>query len=193
MDDLFSALPSSVAQPRSRIAQIDEIRAGAGNDIVDLTSSRFEYDGDGITVYGGNGDDVIWANKGNYILSGDAGDDRIVGGSGDDIITGGSGDDLLHGGGGDDIFCFGGNWGIDSVEQLSGGSVTLWFDCNEEDVTVDGSTYICGENSVIVTGVETVSLKFAGDDTSALPEGVFTDSEKSTIFEELNSNNGTIA
>ena len=59
------------------------------------------------------------------MLLGDGGNDRIVGGSGDDVIVGGIGNDSMHGGGGDDIFTFGRNWGVDTVEQLAEGSVTL--------------------------------------------------------------------
>ena len=36
-------------------------------------------------------------------------------------------------GGGNDIFCFGGNWGNDTVEQLAGGKITLWFESGSEN------------------------------------------------------------
>lgn len=72
VDDIYSALPGPVAEQQSRIARIDEIRAGAGNDIVDMTSNKFKYTGDGLTIRGGDGDDVIWANKGGNLLFGDA-------------------------------------------------------------------------------------------------------------------------
>ncbi|MBO7089486.1 MAG: hypothetical protein J6W70_06245, partial [Lentisphaeria bacterium] len=79
VDDSNTALPGSVSEQQSRIAQIDEIRAGAGADIVDMTSQRFEYIGDGLTIRGGEGNDTIWANKGDNWLFGDAGNDRLVG------------------------------------------------------------------------------------------------------------------
>ncbi|MBP5640334.1 MAG: hypothetical protein J6X55_12690, partial [Victivallales bacterium] len=168
VDDIFTELPGTIAENQARIAQLDEIHAGAGDDIVDLTSQRFEYVGDGITVRGGLGDDVIWANKGNNKLFGDSGKDRIVGASGNDIIVGGTGNDTMHGGGGKDTFVFGGDWGKDIVEQLETGKVTLWFQDGDESKWNESTlTYTEGNNSVKVSGtaLENITLKF-GDDKS---------------------------
>ena len=85
VDDIYSALPGAVTEQQSRIAQINEVRAGAGDDIVDMTSQRFEYIGDGLTIHGGDGNDTIWANKGDNRLFGDAGNDRIVVASSNDV------------------------------------------------------------------------------------------------------------
>ena len=168
VDDIYSDSPDELGLGQSRIARIDEIRAGAGNDIVDMTSQRFEYTGDGLTIRGGDGDDVIWANKGDNLLFGDAGDDRIVGASGNDVIAGGIGNDRLNGGGGNDVFAFCDNWGADTVKQLETGTVTLWFVSGDKS-NWDASTltYTDGDNSVKVSGVtaEQVTLKF-GDDGS---------------------------
>ena len=186
VDDIYTALPGTVAEQQARIAQIDEIRAGFGDDIVDMTSQRFAYVGDGVKVYGGLGNDTIWANKGSNTLFGDAGNDRIVGGSGDDIIIGGIGNDSMHGGGGSDIFCFGGNWGTDTIEQLAGGAVTLWFETgSESNWNADTMTYSDGSNSVKVSGVDTVTLKFGAD--ASLPAGCFADAASEKIFEDKDS------
>ncbi|MBR2345092.1 MAG: AIDA repeat-containing protein, partial [Lentisphaeria bacterium] len=56
LDDVYTDLGN-----QARLSQINEIRAGAGNDIIDMTSSQFEYNGSEMTIYGGLGDDVIWA------------------------------------------------------------------------------------------------------------------------------------
>ena len=181
VDDIYTSFGNDGA----RIARIDEIRAGAGDDIVDMTSQRFAYTGNGVTVYGGNGNDTIWANNGNNTLFGDAGNDRLVGGSDDDVIIGGSGNDNLHGGGGEDIFCFGGNWGTDTVEQLSDGSVTLWFeDGSESNWNASTLTYTDGANSVKVSGVSDVTLKFG--EAAGLPSGCFDDAASEKIFEDKN-------
>ena len=165
VDDEYTELPEGITEQQARIARIDEIRAGAGNDIVDMTSYRIEYTGNGLTVRGGDGDDVIWANKGDNLLFGDDGNDRIVGASGNDVIAGGVGNDRMHGGGGDDIFTFCGNWGTDTVEQLETGTVTLWFAEGSIDNWDEASlTYTDGENSVTVRGNAPVSLKFGGAD-----------------------------
>ena len=183
LDDVFSDRGN-----QARLARIDQIYAGNGDDIIDLTSRQFEYSGDGIWIYGGNGDDVIWANNGSNILFGDAGNDRIVGGTGDDIITGGSGDDSLHGGGGNDIFVFGDNWGCDTVEQRAGAAITLWFESNTGFWNEDTRTYTCDSNSVTVNSTATVILKFGNDGSEQYNElaahNAFRDAVSAKIFED---------
>ena len=186
IDDIYSEFPEGL-DAQARIAMISEIAGGAGDDIIDLTSQRFEYVGGGMSVYGGLGDDIIWANKICYDhiiwanqrynwLFGDAGDDRIVGAGSNDVIAGGIGNDSMHGGGGSDIFTFGGNWGNDIVEQLPDGKVTLWFqdgDLSKWDANT--LTYTDGSNSVKVMGVglDNISLNFSYGDMH--PELAFDD------------------
>ena len=191
VDDVYTDLPEDVEKNTARLYKIQEVRAGAGDDIVDMTSHRFEYTGDGLTIRGGDGDDVIWANRGDNKLFGDAGNDRIVGASGNDVIAGGIGNDSMHGGGGNDVFTFCDNWGMDNVEQLSTGSVTLWFTSGRLDNWDEATlTYTDGENSVVVSGVtvDKITLKF-GDDGSAQfatlsSMGAFLDAISERIFEE---------
>ena len=191
VDDVYTDLPEDVEKNTARLYKIQEVRAGAGDDIVDMTSHRFEYTGDGLTIRGGDGDDTIWANRGDNKLFGDAGNDRVVGASGNDVIAGGIGNDSMHGGGGDDIFTFCDNWGMDNVEQLSTGSVTLWFTSGSLDNWDEATlTYTDGENSVTVSGVtvDKITLKF-GDDSSAQfaslsSMGAFLDATSERIFEE---------
>ncbi|MGE4563401.1 MAG: hypothetical protein AB7F32_00895 [Victivallaceae bacterium] len=170
LDDIYTALPGGISVPQSRLAAIDEIRGGAGDDVIDLTSQRFVWDGVGLTLRGGEGDDVIWSNCGENQLFGDSGNDRLVGGTGNDILAGGSGDDRLHGGGGDDIFTFGADWGTDVVDELADGSVTLWFDgVNSADLNVselDGNTvFSSGSSSVTVLGrgADGITVHFGRD------------------------------
>ena len=192
-EDIFSILPSSCSGPGARLTQIDGIWAGAGDDIVDMTGQLFSWKGKGMKICGGAGNDTIWANNGSNTLFGDAGNDRLVGGSDDDVIIGGSGNDSLHGGGGDDIFCFGENWGKDTVEQLVGGEITLWFESgSENNWNADTLTYTDGTNSVKVSGIsaDNISLKF-GDDSSDLfnelsASGCFDDAASEKIFEDKN-------
>ena len=193
VDDIYSASPDELGLSQSRIAQIDEIRAGSGNDIVDMSSQRFEYIGEGVTIRGGDGNDTIWANRGNNFLFGDAGNDRIIGASGNDVIVGGIGNDRMHGGGGNDIFTFCDNWGTDEVEQLAGGSVTLWFTSEMEGkVAWDdvSKSYMDGVNQVSVKGVTSVELKFGDDGSSQyaslVSAGAFAEFTSQKIFEESN-------
>ena len=189
VDDIYSESPDELGLSQSRIAQIDEIRAGAGNDVVDMTSQRFEYIGEGLTIRGGDGNDTIWANKGNNFLFGDAGNDRIVGASGNDVIAGGIGNDRMHGGGGKDMFTFCENWGVDTVEQLAGSSVTLWFASGDESKwNAETLTYMDGDNSVTVKGVASVTLKFGNDGleqyAALASAGAFAEFTSQKIFEE---------
>ena len=178
VDDIYTALGE-----QSRIVMIDEIRTGAGDDIVDMTSQRYAYTGDGVKVYGGLGNDTIWANKGSNTLFGDAGNDRLVGASGNDVIVGGSGNDSMHGGGGEDIFTFGGAFGQDAVEQLAEGSVTLWFETgSESNWNALTMTYTDGVNSVTVSGSVNVTLRFGAE--ASLPAGCFETETSKKIFED---------
>ena len=182
MEDIYTSFGKDAA----RIAQIDEIRAGAGADVIDLTSQKFAYKGDGVTVYGGAGNDTIWANNGSNILFGDAGKDRIVGGSDNDVIIGGIGSDAMHGGGGDDIFTFCADWGVDTVDQLANGSVTLWFESgSENNWNAETLTYTDGENSVTVTGCSDITLKF-GNTSELNVKGAFDGEASEKIFEDKN-------
>ncbi|MBQ7176550.1 MAG: hypothetical protein IJS08_03970, partial [Victivallales bacterium] len=195
VDDIYTAFPNGL-EAQARLARINEIRAGAGDDIVDLTSQRYEYIGYGVTVRGGLGDDVIWTNKGSNLLFGDAGNDRLVGASNNDILVGGSGNDIMHGGGGDDVFTFCDSWGQDSVEQLATGTITLWFkEGDNANWNSETLTYADGDNSVTVIGIglESITLKF-GDDGNAqyqnlLAAGAFEDATNEKIFE----NHGLLA
>lgn len=124
LDDVYSGHGA-----HSRVTDIDEIRAGAGDDVIDLTSRHFTGTFENLTLRGGDGNDTLWAyakSTGNRIF-GDLGNDSIVGSYGNDIIAGGAGDDTLSGLGGNDIFAFGGNWGADTVRQAAGGTAILWF------------------------------------------------------------------
>ncbi|ODN42139.1 cadherin-like domain-containing protein [Piscirickettsia litoralis] len=95
---------------REELSSIEEFNTGAGDDIVDLASYRYEYGdtvmnlGDGKDVGWGNlGDDQIFGGAGNDWLAGNSGDDLLQGGLGDDRIEGNAGDDEIHVGQGDDI------------------------------------------------------------------------------------------
>ncbi|MBE6355741.1 MAG: hypothetical protein E7058_01350 [Lentisphaerae bacterium] len=189
VDDLFTG-----EVEKARLSRIREIRAGAGDDIIDLTSERLSYTGEGIRIYGGGGNDVIWANKGANRLFGGSGDDRITGGCDAEVLSGGSGNDVLHGGGGDDIFVFGSNWGSDTVRQLANGSVTLWFAAG-----ITGSwdaetlTFTANGNTVKVEGVsaDKVTLKFGNDGSEKYRElaelNAFAPELQNEIFAEVPS------
>jgi Ca2+-binding RTX toxin-like protein len=80
------------------------VRLHGGDDVLD--ASGLAASGIGLTIEGGDGDDVIIGGDGNDILIGGAGDDVLIGGLGNDILDGGEG--------GDDI-----------VIQFAGGNATV--------------------------------------------------------------------
>ena len=143
-DDIFTPFPENAAK-QSRIAQLSEIRAGAGDDIIDMTCEHFHDANARITLRGGDGDDTIWGANDGSLIFGDAGDDNLTGGFGDDLLCGGSGDDILRGLGGHDIYAFGHDAGNDTV-VIDGGDFILWFDegivISEDDIAIDGSTVV---------------------------------------------------
>ena len=185
---------TSFGKDAARLSQINEIRAGSGDDIVDMTGQRFAYDGSEMTIRGGDGDDVIWAAGGDNDLFGDAGNDRITGSTGFDLIIGGDGNDSMISGGGDDIFAFGENWGRDTVEITDDSEITLWFADGSPDNWDSGNlVYSDGVNSVTVSGTDAsrIVLKF-GDDASRdyddmLEIGAFDGASSKKIFEENGS------
>ena len=190
LEDLFSPAPGG---GRERLAEIDEIFAGAGDDIVDLTSRQLTFSGESLKVHGGLGDDTIWAFAGDNILCGDAGNDELTGGSDSDIIAGGIGNDTMHGGGGEDIFTFCDNWGTDTVQQLADGSVTLWF--ADGDIScwkAETKTFSFDGNTVTVTGVDSDKINiYFGDDGSDTYDalaaaGAFEGASTAKIYDDKN-------
>ena len=78
----------------NRINGIEEIRAGGGNDIIDLaTDSLFSSGSNSLLVLGEEGDDILWGRSDQDTLNGGEGDDTLYGGSGGDLLIGGAGAD----------------------------------------------------------------------------------------------------
>ena len=127
IDDVYSGHHSSLTLSQTtqgidstaRIVNLESIYAGAGNDIVDLTSSNFILT-QGVSINGGSDDDVLWASNGN---------DTIDGGDGDDIIFGGYGIDTLTGGDGSDVFQFTASSGVGVIADfdLINDSIQLFY------------------------------------------------------------------
>lgn len=80
-----------------RLVGIEEIRAGAGNDLIDLTRFQSMDKPMNFNIFGEGGDDTIWGFEGN---------DLLHGGDGNDVLFGGAGRDTLIGGAGADTFIF---------------------------------------------------------------------------------------
>ena len=168
LDDIYSAYPDGYQ--KERLSEIDYIYAGEGDDVIDLTSDKFEFSGDEIKIYGGNGNDVIWTNSNTAsMIWGDKGDDSIIGSSKDDCLIGGDGNDIMHGAGGSDTFAYGNpeTWGHDVIYQLKGeeNTVILFF---EDQEVVDKLRATKYSNGWLITceGYENSSIKIFGESYS---------------------------
>lgn len=79
--------PSNASAAGIRVTDIEMFDAGAGNDIINLTSLAYSFGN--VTAMGGTGHDIIWSSSGNDMLDGGSGNDWLYGGNGDDILRGG--------------------------------------------------------------------------------------------------------
>ena len=165
IDDIYSAFPDKTQC--ERITDISTIYAGNGNDIIDLTTDKFASPQKSVTVYGGAGDDIIWASSGmeGCLLYGDEGNDCCIGSSNADCLIGGAGDDIMHGGGGEDVFAYGdpATWGNDIVYQLLGEKDSIEFCFEQKDL--EGKILeesIEGGVRFSVEGYENSSITFYG-------------------------------
>ena len=143
-DDIFTPFPDST-EMQSRLSMLAEIRADDGDDIIDMTNEHFLDANEGISLRGGNGNDVIWGANDGSRLFGDLGDDQLTGGSGNDILCGGAGNDIMRGAGGFDIYALGFDAGNDII-LLDDGDYILWFEegivVSENDISIDGDTAV---------------------------------------------------
>jgi len=91
-------------------AGVEDVKGGGGNDTIvpaPIASSTSCPEGCRLgvgsqTFEGGEGNDVVFGERGNDTLLGGPGNDQLFGGIGDDLLQGGPGDDRLAGGFGAD-------------------------------------------------------------------------------------------
>ena len=98
----------------------DTLYGGDGNDILfGQGGDDFLYGGAGNDIlFGGSGNDTLYGESGSDVLSGGSGNDTLYGGTGNDVLSGGLGNDILIGGVGDDILK--GDAGADTFTWLKG-------------------------------------------------------------------------
>ena len=132
LDDGFSPLPGTMGP---RLVSIEAIRAGDGDDVVDLTSDRYACGN--VLLAGGNGNDVLWASAGNDAIEGDAGNDQLYGGTGSDLLAGGSGADLIDGARGNDLLI--GGAGNDTIITGAGADLIAFNKGDGFDAVTVGS------------------------------------------------------
>jgi Ca2+-binding RTX toxin-like protein len=154
LDDMFSGFNTASLEAGQvgvgRIASIEELRAGDGDDIIDLTSLVYGLV-DNTSIYGEGGNDHLWAADGN---------DNIYGGDGNDSINGGAGNDVLSGGVGADKFQFTATSGADQIVdfQVSEGDELHFYyhassvsDVNDLSMAGGVLTWATGDTGSFVT------------------------------------------
>lgn len=127
-NDTFQSIEIFVGSAHSDtmhlVGQGGTVYGGAGNDLINIWS------GPSVTFYGEAGDDTLWGDWGNDSLDGGddndtmvgwGGNDTLIGGSGNDILDGGEGDDELFGGSGADTFVFRSGLGQDLIADFETG------------------------------------------------------------------------
>lgn len=99
LDDAFSARHAETeASFSNRIGQherftsMQTLYAGDGDDLIDLSSARYENQASA-AIFGEEGNDILWGGDSPEMLDGGAGDDVLFGGMGSDILIGGAGSD----------------------------------------------------------------------------------------------------
>ena len=156
---------------------IDLIYGGAGNDYIWAGYGRN-------AVYGGAGKDVIVGGWENDRLFGEAGNDTIYGFGGDDTIHGGAGDDIIYGGigndkietgkGNDTIYFEGTEHGVDTITS-EGGHTTFKF--IDEVYDSNSEPYSKGAK---ISDMVTIGLGKNGDNQKMMDFGIaYTNAENS--------------
>lgn len=144
----------------SQFASMEAVLGTAGNDTIDGSAYTA-----GLSLSGGEGNDV---------LRGGLADDTLIGGAGDDTLRGGGGTDILQGGEGSDWADFSDrtsglvnvNIGVyDSIENVVG---TAYDDIFQAKAGGEANAYVGGVDSLNgVDGTDTVSYENAADEVKA--------------------------
>lgn len=144
-----------------RVAYMDVIDAGAGDDIVDLSGA----DHIAVTIHGGEGNDILAGSWHGDTINGDEGDDRLYGAGGNDVLSGGVGNDVYYYNAGDGSDTIIENDGNDSI--VFGAGISL----SSLNFSVSGSDLLIG------IGNETITIQnhFAPDHSGRVETLVFDD------------------
>jgi len=164
------------------------LRGDGGNDVLEIKG------GTGIALLdGGGGNDILIGGQGGNSLNGATGNDSIRGGAdldiinggdgadlveagaGNDEITGGKGADYLKGGAGSDTYNFTGrDFGVDLIEDASGGDKILADGASPGTASynADKRAWIAANGMEIrkydVGGSTTLALSYAGDSLNTI-------------------------
>lgn len=165
----------------------DTVFGGAGDDVIDDISGTI-LTGTNL-LYGGAGNDTIWAGDGNDTLFGDADNDQLSGEGDDDVLYGGAGIDTLYGGTGNDSL-FGGDgadilFGDDGNDTLfgGGGADQLFGGAGQDSIVAAGDASDFGD---FIDGGDT------GTDEDVLDLSAWGWAGTNIIYDPNDSENGTV-
>ena len=116
--DLSVVNAQNTGQGIDYVSNIENVRAGAGNDTITGSNIANRLDGENGSdqLFGASGNDTLIGQSGNDLLVGGLGSDQIYGGAGADRLYGQQGSDRLWGGLGSDRFIFSGAMGTGNVD-----------------------------------------------------------------------------
>jgi Ca2+-binding RTX toxin-like protein len=100
----FITLDSGGSPNVQTVVNVQRIITGNGNDVLDMASANFSLPG--TSIFGGSGNELIWANVGGDTISLGNGTDLVDAGPGDDLIKIDVGHDTIEGGTGTDTAAF---------------------------------------------------------------------------------------
>lgn len=173
---------------------ITHFLTGAGNDVlVGIFSAAFLTGGvsnnhldasvfiGGVTLFGGDGDDVLTGGVGGDVLFGGVGNDLLTGSGGNDLLYGEDGNDTLQGGDGNDLLR--GSTGNDVLEGGFG-----------DDRVVEQ-----GNADIVVQGLQLISAVLGTDSASSVEKMELTggsganllDARQSSVPVVLNGGSGS--
>jgi Ca2+-binding RTX toxin-like protein len=172
-DPIYSGSNPLLSDQDARLISIEEIDMGAGDDLVNLTSSVSQLGALTDTqIAGGAGDDYLYGGAGNDSILGGTGSDRLIGWKGDDVLTGGTAPGV--GDGEEDRFLFapGAGGGTDRITDFEDGTDTLWIVGYGVDSLDDA---LAGGVLEIAAGVghTTLTLMDSLRSTQVVLEGIF--------------------
>jgi Ca2+-binding RTX toxin-like protein len=160
------------------------INGGGGDDLMD--ASGLAAGVIGLTLDGGDGNDVILGSNGG---------DHLLGGSGNDLIVGGRGDDVAFLGAGNDIFQWNPGDGSDTVEGEDGTDTLLFNGANiaeHIDISANGGRVLFTRDIANITmdlnGVEQIGFHaLGGADTIVIHDLTGTDVAHGFVVIDLES------
>jgi Ca2+-binding RTX toxin-like protein len=163
-----------------------------------------EADQDGLTVNALAGDDIVDASALpagviGLTLNGGDGNDILIGSQGADLVNGGRGGDVALLGGGDDIFVWNPGDGSDAIEGQDGTDQMLFNGSNANeniDISANGSrvrfTRDVGNVTMDLNGVETIDFNARGGaDTITVNDLTGTDVTQVNLNLESTPGSGT--